>query len=194
MRPGLLIAAACLFAAGCAGSPEMRYYALSPDANAERSTRMASDTARRVAITKVSIPDLIDRPQLVLRSGGNAIEVLEYDRWAAPLAEELRRVLAADLSARLGAGAVVDPGLPASVQADRSIAVSVLEFDSERTGHCVVEASWSISDASSGATKTFTARHSGAADRPAAKDIVAAMNLLVNRLASDIAETARTAF
>jgi hypothetical protein len=194
MRPGILIAAACLFVAGCGTSPEMRYYALSADASAERSTALPSDTARRVAITKVNIPDLLDRPQLVLRSGGNAIEVLEYDRWAAPLAEALRRVLAADLSARLGAAAVVDPGLPASVQADRSIAVSVLDFDSERAGHCVVEASWSISDASSGATQTFTTRHSVAAEGPAAKDIVAAMNLLVNRLANDIAETTRTAF
>jgi uncharacterized lipoprotein YmbA len=190
MRPGLLIAA-CLVAGGCAGSPDMRYYALSADASAVRSTAMPSDMAGRLAITKVSIPDRIDRPQIVLRSGGNAIELLEYDRWAAPLADELRRVLAADLSARLGAAAMVDPGLPASERADRWIAVSVLAFDSERSGPCVVEASWSISDASSGATKTFTARHSVAAAGPTAKDIVAAMNLLVSRLAEDIAETAR---
>jgi uncharacterized lipoprotein YmbA len=52
-----------------------------------------------VIIGPVSVPALVDRPQLVLRDGGYGITVNEQERWAAPLKDQLSRVLATQLSA-----------------------------------------------------------------------------------------------
>src|SRR5882757_6192588 len=91
------------------------------------------------AVGAVTIPDLLDRPQIVLRSSANAIEVLEYDRLASPLSDELRRVLVADLSVRLGDNSIIDPGLMSSLRTDRQITISIVEFDPARKNESVLE-------------------------------------------------------
>ena len=111
---------AFLTLAACSTSPDMHYYTLSAQPTTDSATKIpASDP--RYAIDRVEIPDLLDRPQIVLRGGPNGVDVLEYHRWAAPLPDLLQRALAADLASRLGAGAIIDPGLVgATVQSDVS--------------------------------------------------------------------------
>jgi len=95
---------ALLTMAACSASPEVRYYTLSA---APAGSTAASSGRAVYSVDAVAIPDLLDRPQIVMRAGPNGAHVLEDDRWIAPLPDLLRRVLVADLSARLGTGAVV---------------------------------------------------------------------------------------
>ena len=145
------------------------------------------------AVGAVTIPDLLDRPQIVLRSSANTIEVLDYDRWAAPLSDELQRVLIADLTMRLGGNAIIDPGLTSSLRMDRRITISILEFDPARKNESVLEASWTISDAKSGpgpdGIKTYKARHVASTDHSNVEELVATMSALVAKMTDDIAAT-----
>jgi uncharacterized lipoprotein YmbA len=154
---------ALLAATACSASPEPRYYTLTLEP-AVTSSAGAADRATYV-LDAVAIPDLLDRPQIVLRVGQNGVEMLDYDRWAAPLPDLLRRAIAADLSRHLGADAIVNPGLPA-VRSARWITVSILEFSAARDGQCVLVASWSVSSptaAPSGAgATTHRTRHTTA--------------------------------
>lgn len=180
---------ALLAMAACSSSPEERYYTLSADIRPGNAAPAA--THRVYTIDAVTVPDILDRPQIVVRSGANAVEVLEYDRWAGPVPDQLQRVLAADLSARLGPGAVVDPGLPAASRADRRITISILAFDPERNGESVLDASWTVSDAApesigSGA-KIYRARHVTSIGPSDVAGLVAAMSDLLAKLADDIA-------
>lgn len=50
----------------------------------------------------VSIPALVDRPQFVLSTGPNEVRVDECQRCAAPLAQDVRRVVAENLVVLLG--------------------------------------------------------------------------------------------
>ena len=146
---------------------------------------------RLYSVGAVTIPDLLDRPQIVLRSDANTIEVLDFDRWGAPLSDQLQRVLAADLSARLGEGAIEYPGLAGRSSSDRRITVSIIEFDSERDGESVLEASWAISDGQPSETtsniRTGKVRHIARARGSDVREIVATMSDLVTMLADDIA-------
>ena len=174
----------------CSGSPDNRYYTLSVE-SVPTSTVTAIRTGRGAyAIDAVVIPDVLDRPQIVLRSGANAVEVLDYDRWAGSLPDQLQRVFAADLSARLGVGAIADPGLPSAPQAGR-IAISILAFSPERHGESVIEASWAISEKGSGPaggiTKTHRARHIAANKGSDVPALVATMSDAVAMIADDIA-------
>jgi uncharacterized lipoprotein YmbA len=187
MTARLLCLVGVLTMSACSASPEIRYYTLSaapgPTNTATAATRVAGSP---YAIDAIAIPDLLDRPQIVLRAGANAVEVLDDDRWAAPLPDQLQRVLAADLSARLGADAIIDPGLPAAAHAARRITVSILEFDPGRDSDSVLEASWVISDTP---VKTYRARHVASPSRSDVADVVAAMSGLVTLVAEDIAAT-----
>ena len=54
-----------------------------------------------VLVGPVTLPELIDRPQLVVRNGEYGVVINEQQRWATPLKEALPRVIAAELGQRL---------------------------------------------------------------------------------------------
>ncbi len=89
----LLLAAALV--TGCSTTPSSRLYTLGADAG-ERD-RVAAEK-RRIEITAVRIPELWDRPQLVLTKSANEVSVSEFHRWAAPLRAEIPRVVARNLT------------------------------------------------------------------------------------------------
>ena len=183
-----------LAVSACASSPQVRYYTLSTETDLK--TRVSSAALvhhNSYAVGAVTIPNLLDRPQIVLRSGANTIEVLDYDRWAAPLSDELQRVLIADLSMRLGGNSIIDPGLMSSLRMDRRITITILEFDPARKNESVLEASWTISDAKSARSldgiKTYKARHVVSTDHSNVEELVATMSALVAEMTDDITAT-----
>jgi uncharacterized lipoprotein YmbA len=109
------------------------------------------------------------------------------------LADELQRVLIADLSVRLGGNSIIDPGLMSSLRMDRRITISILEFGPARKNESVLEASWTISDAKSGPSldgiKAFRARHVASTDHSNVEELVATMSTLVAKMTDDIAAT-----
>jgi len=194
MRTRFLAALFALAVSACASSPQIRYYTLSTENGPKDSVSSVTIVRRNsYAVGAVTIPNALDRPQIVLRSSANTIEVLDYDRWAAPLSDELQRVLIADLSVRLGGNSIIDPALMSSLRMDRRITVSIIEFDPARKSESVLEASWTISDAKSvrslDGIKTYKARHVVSSDHPNVEELVATMSALVAKMTDDIAAT-----
>ena len=81
--------------------------------HAERGTAARSSAAglrrrrSRIVIDAVTVPELVDRPQFVLRTGATQVTIDEFARWADPLQSQISRVLAADLAqARAGRAGV----------------------------------------------------------------------------------------
>lgn len=74
MRPSWIAAGASVLAVlcGCAASPKADFYTLSP-AVVPVDTPPAGPIA--VLITVVTVPDLVDRPQIVVRSGDNKVDI-----------------------------------------------------------------------------------------------------------------------
>jgi uncharacterized lipoprotein YmbA len=181
----------------CSTAPEIHYYTLSAQPGSLGSATASPHGSRAsYAIDTVTIPELLDRPQIVVRTGANAVDVLDNDRWGAPLPDQLRRVLAADLAARLGTNTIADPGLPTSLRFNRRISVSILTFDPGRGGDSVLEASWQISGPKSaslgGGGRSYTARHVASTKGVTVPEIVATMSGLVTMVADDIAATVAT--
>ena len=90
--------------AGCAAAPP-RYYSLASPAAlqpaAEQAPRQSADT---LLLAVQRIPPQAQRPQLVVRdpSRDPAVQVLNESLWSAPLDEQIRDVLAGEVSRRLG--------------------------------------------------------------------------------------------
>lgn len=139
----MLASVLALTAAGCATAPPPTLYVLSPVAPApERSVAPAPGKQRVVALGPVTVPDYLDRTDMVRRATADRLEVSESERWAETLRAGLQRVLAADLANRLGPGFWV--GGARSGQADVEVPVDVEAFERDPEGRMVLTASWDI--------------------------------------------------
>lgn len=128
--------------AGCASSPLPRFYTLEGPALA---TPTRADPARlRLSVGPVSVPDSVDREEIVLRTGGNRLELSDLHRWAEPLPAAIARVLAADLGRALGTPWAGVRGQWTGGEPDLRVAVDVLRFDSALGQAATVEAAWEV--------------------------------------------------
>jgi uncharacterized protein len=77
--------------AGCATSPASKFYTLSPVQVVEQSS---STNPVTIAIDPVTVPELVDRSQIVTALDANRVSIDEFARWAEPLKGQIPRVLA----------------------------------------------------------------------------------------------------
>jgi uncharacterized protein len=138
---GVMAAAMLLMNSGCARSPIVTFYtmsALAPEA--------ASATAdpRGIAVGPVTVPDLVDRPQLVTRISANKVNILESHRWAEPLKSEIPRLLAENLARLMRPARVSTYDQSASRTAEYRVEVDILRFESAPGEGVTIEALWSV--------------------------------------------------
>jgi uncharacterized lipoprotein YmbA len=141
----LLIALA--FVGGCATSERASFYTLSALPPQEQVATKAPIT---IAIESVSVPDLVDRPQMVVRIDASKVSVEEYSRWAEPLKSQISRVLAADLAASLPGALVTGNPSRLADAPDYRVAVGVQSFESTLGDAASIVVLWSVRSGKSG--------------------------------------------
>jgi uncharacterized lipoprotein YmbA len=173
-----------LLLAGCGSSPPSKFYVLTADPVPPRAGAAAANT---VALGRVTLPGALDRPQIARRRGANEIVFSEEERWAGPLDDMLRRVLADDLAARLPAGVMLVES-SAKPPPGATIALDVSRFDADETGAVTLAARWEAigrNGAPLGAPRESTIVEPGSGKDAAA--VVATMSRAVAALAARIA-------
>ena len=130
-----------LTACGITGtSPEPRFYTLASDAPPPAP---ASATAYTIVVGPVTIPEVVDRPQIVTRTAESRVEIAEQSRWAAPLKSEISRVIADHLAKALPGARVSTMEQRATGAPDYRVIVDVQRFDSSNEGSAI-QASWQV--------------------------------------------------
>ncbi len=124
--------------AGCASAP-LHYYTLMPSA---ASPAPASPTGFDFQLLPVSVPVQADQPQLVVRQGGQGVVLLENERWIAPLGDEIRAAVSADLAGALGSTDVT--GLPRSNKPVLRVKLDVRRFEAVPGRYALLDAAWSV--------------------------------------------------
>ncbi|WP_297836326.1 membrane integrity-associated transporter subunit PqiC [Pseudomonas sp.] len=138
-RVGLIALIAGL--SGCASTPIHYHTLVSP--SSVTSTRLPP-APFLIDVMAVGVPVQIDQPQWVVRLGANSVGVLEGERWGAPLSDELRSALSAELTQRLNTQDT--SGLtPSSDKPVLRIKVQVRRFDSWPGRQVELYANWSLS-------------------------------------------------
>ena len=183
-----LVSAVALTAllAGCGASTPLRYHALAPGAAAPGPSGGA---AVLVEVLPVAVPERLNREEVVLTAPGGQPELRGNDRWAAPLADEMRQMVDDALWRRLRAADVYGaPPLPGSAGLPQyRLALRVERLDATPGGQAVAEASWTLRRLPQGA-QAFC--RSGTAEAVAGTDTagaVAAMGHAASRLAAAVA-------
>jgi uncharacterized protein len=180
-----------LLGGGCLGSsPPSRYYTLS--ASTPRPAARTGPPVRTIRVAPVSLPESLDRPQMLRRTGENTVEVLEFERWIEPLDVLLRNTLVADLSAQLPDADVLGSSAP-GIAADQTVGVSIELLEAKTSGEMALDAVWFILPRGAEAPKDThrtSVRQRAASGQPV--DIAAAVSQAVEQLSRDIATQLRS--
>ncbi len=97
-----------------------------------------------VGLGPITLPDYLDRPQIVTRSQQNRVQLAEFDRWVGPLASDFSRVLAEDLTFLLGTDRVVQYPWPASLDVTYQVLIDCFRFDGILGDRAELEVQWSV--------------------------------------------------
>ena len=147
------VLAACLIvlfaAAGCRSSPSPTFYVMHGDVQRTDSPGPATTC---VVVSPVTVPDVVDRPQIVTRTADNRVELNEFARWAEPLKTDIARVIAADLAYRLTTARVSLFDLGAGAPPEWHVRVDITSIDSVRGDAVTIDAQWAVRPPASGAT------------------------------------------
>lgn len=179
----LLLAA--LFAAGCAGGSKS-FYVLTADGPTP------TGGGRGIGVGPVTVPEYVDRPNLVIQTEANSLAVAEDHRWAGDISTSVARVMAANLGRRLGTGNVQVYPWQRDDEISQQVVVDIRQFHGAADGHAVIEAGWrvySLPDRKLKASRTFVDRE--ALEGDGYQPLVAAQSRLLSRLADSIAKEMR---
>ena len=180
----LMAAFGTVWLAACASAP-MHYYTLIPAPDNAQVDAAPSPASFQFELLPVGIPAQDDVPQLVVRQGGQAVDLLNSERWIAPLADEVRGALSVDLSRRLNAQDI-SSGLPVDGKPVLRIKVDLRRFDSSPGNYALIDATWTVRPLKGEGVVTCSSRISENVG-PAYEGLVAGHQQALGELAEQIA-------
>lgn len=131
-----------LLLSACA-SPPVHLFALERASRGEPTFRADVPT---VIVGPLTLPELVDRPQIVVREGDFAVHASEQERWASPLKESLTRMLSATLNHEAPARRFV-PIFGADKHGESArLTVDISTLDLARSKGAILIAHWTYLD------------------------------------------------
>ena len=180
--------------AGCrSGAPQIEFYTLNSLSPATEKTN-PTDAAPNIAVGvgPVQIPQALDRPQIVTRTGPNKLMLDEFHRWASPLREDFARVLAENISFLLAIDRVAVYPWEVDFTPDYRVAVDINYFEGQWGKNVLLDVVWRIADQAG--QKTLAVKKSVITEPLPAKDyetLVAAESQAIARLSREIVKEIR---
>ena len=155
MKRLLVLLAAATVVTACS-SPKTSYYTLSAPPVTATAT-MTHQT--RIMVGPVTVPTLVDTPQLVVKNSNNQVTVYEYQRWAGSLKSDIERVVAADLSRDLSTPNVWSYTQSPFAQFDYQVFIDVQKIDSKLGDSVTIDALWTIKSTAGKNNSHVAAKH-----------------------------------
>lgn len=152
IKGGILMVFLVVALAGCSRSPRVTFYTL--ESGAQVGVSAAATTVPTIAVGPVTLPEVADRPQFVVRVAANRVDILETHRWAEPLKSEIPRLIAENMNRLLGSSQVSSTLQHASAHAEYRVLVDIRRFEASPGKEVIVEAVWSVRRAGGDASKT----------------------------------------
>jgi uncharacterized protein len=119
---------------GCSSAP-LHYYTLTPPPD---KTVLASKTSLAIDVRVVHTPPLLKRAELMVRTGPTEVTILENERWASPVSDEIKDALRLELQRRLSRLSALRPDFT-----KLTLDVDVQQLEAELGQYALLQASWS---------------------------------------------------
>jgi hypothetical protein len=126
---------------GCSISPKVSYYHLSAPS---LSSIPSANKDIRVMVGPVSLPALIDQPELVVQDGANSVKLYTHQRWAGSLKNDVERVVASNLTQELSTPHVWSYSQSLQTQFNYQIFLDVQSLESQLGREVILDVVWAI--------------------------------------------------
>jgi uncharacterized protein len=134
---------------GCLGdpgkTPPTRYYVLNSSSSAENETVsvaiLKDDT---VGVGPIKLSQVLDRPQIIVRTSKNEIRIADLERWAGPLHEMVANVMVDNLTALLPGTEILKFPWPVTIPVTYQVTMDITQFDGMPGGDVILKARWGI--------------------------------------------------
>lgn len=186
---GAVLCVVMVIVAACASSPPSRFYTLAPTASAGAPAALASKLS--VAVGPVSIPAVVDLPQIVVSTGPNQVSIDEFNRWASPLQNNISRTVAENLVLLLGTPRVSQFQQSLNADADYRVAIEVQTFESAPGEAATLNAVWLVRRTRDGKAETGRTSAREPAPDKGFDALAAAHSRALSRMSQDIADAIR---
>ena len=189
MHSHSILSAVCIsivLATGCASTPASRFYTLNAAGGPGGTSSNLS-----VVVGPVSVPAVVDRPQIVVSAGPNQVRMEEFNRWAAPLQNSIARVVADNLVLMLGTPRVTLSAQTLSADADYRAAIDVQRFESTPGEAAILDAVWTVRRTKDSKAETGRTTVREIVQEKSYDALAAAHSRALARLSRDIADAVR---
>ena len=146
LRPIACSLALAAAVASCRQTPPTTFYTLSPIADVQARAGAPAENEVAIGLGEIVVPDYVDRPQVVVRTGQNTMELAELNSWVEPVRAQITRTIALDLSYLLDTRNVFALPSRLPLRLDYIVEVQVGRFDSDAAGRSVLDARWILYD------------------------------------------------
>jgi uncharacterized lipoprotein YmbA len=134
-----------LLLAGCGGTQPVQFYTLSSlNGTQKPSPDLSVGKEVAIGVGPVELPELLNKPQIVTRTGSHKLHVDEFHRWGSPLDEDFTSVLAENLSTLLGTDRVATFPWGGHFQPTYRVVMNVQRFDGQPGGYVTLSATWTV--------------------------------------------------
>ena len=165
-------------------SPPSRFYTLS----STQETAGFSPSSISVAVGPVSIPESVNRPEIVVQVGPNQVALDEFNRWAAPLQADIQRIIMENLARLLGTSGVSRYPQGPIITPDFRVQIEVLRFESTPGDAALLDVIWTVRGKNEKEVKTGRTTVREPAREKSYDALVAAHSRALGTLSHDLAE------
>ncbi|MCK5697961.1 MAG: membrane integrity-associated transporter subunit PqiC [Gammaproteobacteria bacterium] len=186
----LIIFFLVLFLSACTGtSKNTEFYQLEESSDA---SLIGVEKGCIIGVGPISLPEYINRPQIVTRQSKHHFNVSEFNRWIEPINGSIYRLLVINLSNNLNSNRVY--WLPRSDRQyplDLRVAIDIGRFDGQLGKSVTLESRWSLFDKNDTPIITQVSIINETVKGVHYDDLVIAMNQALQQLGEEIAQVAR---
>jgi len=190
----LIVIVCYFFFTGCARqSMPVAYYTLSPFPHLFEKNQTQSpkeNIKRSIGIGPVTLPQILDRPQIVTRTSPNTIHISEFNRWGGSLEDDFLKVLTENLGLVMPEVFIQSFPSKHGILPDLRIILSIAQFDGKLGDIVFLRGSYTIKNHKKGhilKNQTIFIKEKIAGNTYLA--LVAAKSLAMAKLSQEIAET-----
>ncbi|BBD07552.1 PqiC family protein [Desulfovibrio ferrophilus] len=184
---GLLLTLMALGA--CRGAvPPVSFYTLSSLPVTGNTEQTIPANALAVGVGPLTIPRMIDRPNIVTRTAQGELHIDEFHRWAGTLESTVLGTLTQNITRQLGSDHVVAYPWTNFIAPDYRVPIDIMRLDGELGGVVTLEATWGVTP--SGQRRAAVVRKTEIHEQSTGAsyaDLVAAHNRALEKLANMIA-------
>ena len=168
----------------CLRSPQSQFYVMD-----SQNLSPISNQKLNIAVTKVKVPEMLDKPQMVVYDKGSSqVQILEFHRWAEAFPNILQSVLTNDLIAYLPES-FVERTYFDSITAKYNVNVEINQIAAYQGDKVILSAWWNIKNQNGKVLKRKQHNYTAPVNGDSVADLVKAETAAIHQMSREIADT-----